>query len=124
MSEAETRWIRTEQESDLLNCLEHCQLVLTLAHTDVRNWKWCVSAAHSAAQTAMVIVLEGTNEHLTPRSRKRLEEYIIASQKGLDKPYPHTRLAEFMPLYDDCQKHLPPGVATGDYRRELERLNT
>src|SRR3712207_4281434 len=49
MTEIQPRWVRTDHASDLLNSLEHCLLSFTLARSDERNWKWCVSAAHSVA---------------------------------------------------------------------------
>src|SRR4051812_25623309 len=54
--------MRTDAGSDLSNSLDYCLLTSTLARVDPRNWKWCVIAAGSAAQTAMVMVLEAQGD--------------------------------------------------------------
>ena len=126
MSTTEPRWVRTDPASDLLNSLEHCLLALKFAHSDERNWKWCVAAAHSAAQSAMVLVLEkaGQYEHLTKDSRKALISYFEESRENPKAKYPHLRLDNFINLYDACTKHLPDGTATPERYRDVGRLNT
>ncbi len=125
MTLTELRWIRTDNGSDLFNSLEHCLLSCTLTRGDERNWKWTVIAAHSAAQAVMVIVLIGQdqNEHLCSDSRKRLLAYFHKRRTNPGAKYPYTRLADFMTLYDACQRHLPAGVATEAHKTSLERLN-
>ena len=126
MSKTEPRWIRTDPASDLLNSLEHCLLTFKLALGDERNWKWCVAAAHSAAQTAMVYKLDkaGENEHFEPKSRKNLIAYFNESGENSKKKYPnHIRLAAFMDLYKSCKKHLLDETVASELYRDLERLN-
>ncbi len=120
------RWIRTDAGSDLLNSLEHCLLCFTLARSDERNWKWCVAAAHSAAQIAMVMVLVNAQqyEHLTTRSRKALLAHFERSRTDAGAQEPDTKLAPFMDLYDACMQRLPEGSATPDHRRDVRRLNS
>src|SRR3954452_23841728 len=71
--EQQAAWmIRTDADCDLTNSLDHCLMTLALAQGDLRNWKWCVTAAYSAAQTAMVMVLDAQGEwkHLKPNHRE------------------------------------------------------
>ena len=70
--------VRTDADSDLTNSLGHCLLTSTLARVDPRNGKWCVIAAGSAAQTAMVMVLEaqGDWKHFTPEDREKLRKFL------------------------------------------------
>lgn len=127
MSETRTpRWIRTDASSDLLNSLEHCLLCFTLARSDERNWKWCVAAAHSAAQITMVMVLEKAqqDEHLTKKSREAILKYYEQSRTDPSAKWPDTKLACFMVLYDACAKHLPEDVATAHFRKNVHRLNS
>ncbi len=122
----EPRWIRTDPASDLLNSVEHCLLTFRLALSDERNWKWCVAAAHSAAQSAMVFVLDkaGQYEHFEPKSRRELIAYLNESSENPKKKYPkYLHLATFIDLYRACKKHLPKDVATPELYRDLERLN-
>lgn len=126
MTEAQTRWIRTDASSDLLNSLEHCLLCFTLARSDERNWKWSVAAAHSAAQIAMVMVLVNAQqyEHLTARSRKALLAHFERSRTDAGAQWPDTKLAAFMDLYDACVKRLPEEIATPEHQRDVRRLNS
>ena len=70
--------VRTDADSDLTNSLDHCLLTSTLARVDPRNGKWRVIAAGSAAQTAMVMVLEaqGDWKHFTPEDRGELWKFF------------------------------------------------
>ena len=70
--------VRTDAGSDLTNSLDHCLLTSTLARVDPRNGKWCVIAAGSAAQTAMVMVLEaqGDWKHFTPEDRGKPRKFF------------------------------------------------
>jgi hypothetical protein len=98
-------WIRRDPSSDLLNSLEHCQLCLTLARNDERNWKWCVTAAHSAAQSAMVIFLEEDSQ------REREDSHRSSP-----------RLKEFMKLYKACANRLAH-INTQEHLDTLRTLN-
>lgn len=122
----EIRWVRTDPASDLLNSLEHCLLAYKMAIGDERNWKWCVAAAHSAAQSAMVKVLvqDGQEEHLKKKSRKELLTYLNEGWLDPTKKYPWDKhLDIFMALYEACKKHLPDGTATPELDRDLGHLN-
>ena len=70
--------VRTDAGSDLTNSLDHCLLTSTLARVDPRNGKWCVIAAGSAAQTAMVMVLEaqGDWKHFKPEDRGKPRKFL------------------------------------------------
>ncbi|MFL6289257.1 MAG: hypothetical protein ACJ73L_12770, partial [Actinomycetes bacterium] len=104
--------IRTDADSDLTNSLDHCLLTLTLARGDPRNWKWCVIAAYSAAQTAMVMVLEaqGDWKHLKPKDREQLLNFLdkMDSEEALP-PHPRTSLNAFQYLVCNCAPLLPGG---------------
>lgn len=122
MQDVSPRWIRTDQSSDLLNCLEHCLLCFTLARSDERNWKWCVTAAHSAAQIAMVMVLMGDGDHHHLQNKGRLEfiAYLNGGERGST---PKTALKQFNDLYDLCRKSLPAHITTPELKKDIERLN-
>lgn len=126
MNELSGRWIRTDASSDLLNSLEHCLLCFTLARSDERNWKWSVAAAHSAAQIAMVMVLQNAqqDEHLTMKSRKAIRAYDELSRNDPSAQWPDTKLAAFMDLFDGCEKRLPEDTSGADRRRDVRRLNS
>lgn len=126
MAETQTRWIRTDAPSDLLNSLEHCLLCFTLTRSDERNWKWCVIAAHSAAQIAMVMVLVNAHqdEHLTAKSRKEILAFHERSRTDPNAQWPDTKLAAFMDLYDACTKRLPADIAASEHRKNVRRLNS
>ena len=70
--------VRTDADSDLTNSLDRCLLTSTLARVDPRNGKWCVIAAGSAAQTAMVMVLEaqGDWKHFKPEDREKRRKFF------------------------------------------------
>ena len=76
--------VRTDAGSDLTNSLGHCLLTSTLARVDPRNGKWCVIAAGSAAQTAMVMVLEaqGDWKHFTPEDRGKPRKFLDKLETG------------------------------------------
>ena len=68
--------VRTDADSDLTSSLDHYLMMLALARVDPRNGKWCVITAGSAAQTAMVMVLEaqGDWKHFKPEDRGKLRK--------------------------------------------------
>ena len=82
--------VRTDADSDLTNSLDHCLLTLALARGDLRNWKWCVIAAYSAAQTAMVMVLEaqGDWKHFKPEDREKLRKFFDKLETDESVPSP------------------------------------
>src|SRR3954468_4215799 len=106
--------IRTDADSDLTNSLDHCLLTLTLARGDPRNWKWCVIAAYSAAQTAMVMVLKAQGDlgELTASARKMLQDFL--AKRDTDEAIPHPqnsklKLDSFPQLVRNCAPLLPGG---------------
>src|SRR3954468_5020545 len=104
--------IRTDADSDLTNSLDHCLLTLALAQGDSRNWKWCVIAAYSAAQTAMVMVLEaqGNWKHLKPKDREQLLNSLDKMESEAAPPsHPRTSLNAFQYLVCNCAPLLPGG---------------
>src|SRR3954463_14194125 len=78
--------VRTDADSDLNNSLDHSLLTSTLARVDPRNGKWCVIAAGSTAQTAMVMVLEaqGDWKHFTPEDREKLRKFFDTLETDKD----------------------------------------
>lgn len=126
MNGHEQSWIRTENSTDLLNCLEQTLDSYKRTHEDLRHWKWCIIAAHGAAQIAMVIALNalGEEKHLTSTSRKALVEYLEASRSDTSLQRPDTKLASFLDLYEGAKSLLPEGKATAELKRDLKRLNS
>src|SRR4051812_16519206 len=114
--EQQAGWmIRTDADGDLTNSLDHCLTMLALAQGDLRNWKWVVIAAYSAAQTAMVMVLEDRGEwkHLKPEDRKELlnffakmdtEEALPGGNGGMAAMSLHRGFLLLESLCDGCRE--------------------
>jgi hypothetical protein len=85
-----------------------------------------VVSAHSAAQIAMVIVLDraGQFEHLNKNSRGKLLAFLEDIRTNPCAASPDIRFADFMKMYDACTKLLPEGIATPEHRDRLSRLNS
>jgi hypothetical protein len=117
-------WIRTDPASDLLNSLEHCLLTLSLARSDLRCWKWCVGAAYSAAQIAMVIVLDaqGQYKHLKPDARRKLLRFFNDFDSAEPAPYPERELNSFAYLVKNVAPSLPGGGVTHELEDGLNDL--
>src|SRR4051812_45058042 len=122
--EQQAAWIRTDEDSDLINSLDHCLLTRTLAQGDPRNWKWCVIAAYSAAQTAMVMALraQGDWKHLKPDDRKKLVEFFDKMETEEAVPHTQTSLNSFPYLVCNCAPLLPGGGVTHEMELGLNRL--
>jgi hypothetical protein len=122
MRQPSSRWIRTDSGSDLLNSLEHCLLTFTLTRSDLRNWKWCVATAHSAAQIAMVIVLDaqGGYKHLHRESRAKFIAWL--NTEGERAPRPELSLNTFDYLVKSVWPLLAPETAKPELRHDLESL--
>lgn len=118
-------WIRTDADSDLTNSLDHCLMTLALAQGDPRNWKWCVIAAYSAAQTAMVMALKAQGEwkHLKRDDRKKLLAFLEKMDTDEALPlHPQTSLNSFPYLVCNCAPLLPGGGVTHEMELDLNRL--
>jgi len=123
--EQQAAWmIRTDADCDLTNSLDHCLMTLALAQGDLRNWKWCVTAAYSAAQTAMVMVLDAQGEwkHLKPNHREKLLEFLDKIDTEAAVPHPQTELNSFQYLVCNCAPLLPGGGVTHEMERGLNDL--
>lgn len=114
-----TAYIRTDTRSDLLNSLDHCLQTLILSRRNPQQWKWTVISAYSAAQVAMVIVLEphGDMKHLQRDFRVKMREYDLKEGTPEEVPYPESELNSFEWLVKCCIPKLqsePPANLSRD----------
>src|SRR3954462_2665109 len=95
--------IRTDADSDLTNSLDHCLMMLALARGDPRNGQWCLIAAYSAAQTAMVMVLEaqGDWKPFKPEDREKLRKFFDKLETDESIPSPQVELNTFRWLVEN-----------------------
>lgn len=77
-------WVTTDEGSDVLGSLEHCERSLRLAMETPSEWKWAIVALHNAVQGSLVCHLAGTAlvGHLSPKSAKEWLAWLNGDRSG------------------------------------------
>jgi hypothetical protein len=97
-------YFESDLGSDIVGSLS---LTARLSETLTDNpgdWKWCVIAAHSALQSAMILVLAGSDGAgaYKAQSQKNFRAWLKGEVEGTK--YPDVRLAGFEQLYNWAQE--------------------
>jgi len=122
-----SRYLRTSEHQEAVRSLEWAELQARSLRDDPYQWKWVLSALHSAAQGFMVLALWQGNGLLT-LSEKDAKKWCEAHNKG--ENYPEDRLDSFLNLYrkiksPECFTHLGENsfVQHGQHDKSFELLN-
>ncbi len=79
-----TKYVRTDEQQDVLACLEHCAKCLAETECSDGAWEWVILSLHSTLQGAMVCHLSGTAQvgALTSNCARKWAEWQDRDRRG------------------------------------------